>query len=91
MPENHHAAYAAARAQQQERRAAARAQNTKALVDAGIAFTVFDGGAHLRIEHAGQVIDFMAGPGTWSLLGDRRKRYGVRTLINYIAKGHENG
>jgi hypothetical protein len=91
MPEDHRTAYAAARAQQQERRAAARAQNTKQLLDAGVAFTSFDHGWHLRIEHAGHVIDFMAGPGTWSLLGDRRKRYGVRTLINFIAKGHENG
>lgn len=91
MPENHHAAYAAARAQQREKRHAAREQNTKALVDAGIEFTSLDHGAHLRIERAGCVIDFMAGPGTWSMQGDRTKRYGVRTLINFIANGCKDG
>jgi hypothetical protein len=87
MAENHHAAWAAVAAERKAQRERNRAHNTRVLTNAGVQFAVFDNGWHLRIQHNGVQIDFMPGPGTWSMLGDRAQRRGVRTLLHYIATG----
>lgn len=73
-----------------------RARNTTALLAAGVQFHVLDRGWHLRIEQNGERIDFMPGPGTWSIAGQRGTHHGnhrgAYSLIKHLrTKDQTNG
>lgn len=68
-----------------ERRAKNRTSSAELLQANGISYTTNNGGVHLIITHAGQVVDFWPGTGRWRTrttpVIDHR---GVFTLIQYL-------
>lgn len=66
------------------RREEGRRRGTELLRRSGIAFTILDGGWHLRIEVRGEIIDYTPGSGTWRVKGQRVLNAGARGLIDYI-------
>lgn len=69
------------RAVRKEKRAANRENGLKLLQEAGIAFEVKNGGAHLVVEGR---YDYWPGTGLWMCRGDKTKRRGVHRLIERI-------
>lgn len=67
--------------QKQARRAANRLHAPQLLKEAGIAFTVHNGGAHLVVEER---VDFWPGTGLWKPRASRAQQRGVRALIRFI-------
>jgi len=67
----------------QEKRANNRANSAEILFSAGVAFTLHNNGAHLRIPNGAVVIDFWPGTGKWKVPNGPTGR-GVHNLLHYL-------
>lgn len=68
----------------QEKRRSNTAYSTNMLRENGIEFAVNNGGIHLVLTKADQVIDYWPSTGLWWIRGTSNKRRGIAKLIKYM-------
>lgn len=72
------------KAAKKEKRASNRENSPELLTEAGISYSVKNGGAHLILDERGHTIDFWPGTGLWMMRGSTKRHRGVHSLIRFV-------
>lgn len=73
------------KAERQIKRAKNRDDSLRILREARAVFEVKNGGAHVIVTAADQMIDFWPGTGLWIVRGKEKRRRGVASLLAFVA------